>query len=56
MKLTIEKLAGGVKVEVATRTDKKPLVVTLTFAEAEALVALLKTATKADNFKFTMEL
>jgi hypothetical protein len=56
MKLKIEKLATGVRVELVTDTAKKPVAYELTAVQAQLLRDLIDTALRSGQFRFELEL
>lgn len=55
MKIKIEKLPHGVRISLETDTAKKPLEFVLPPTQVELVCQMLKTAVKADAFRFEFE-
>lgn len=55
MKVQIEKVPEGIRLVLATATNKKPIELVLTPAKVEMVINLLNSAKNADSFSFTLE-
>lgn len=56
MKLVIEKVPQGVRVQLITDTSKKPVELILQASQVPIIDQMLRTALNADKFRFEMEM